>query len=106
MTTMNAFPRTADADSVLDRPSLYELAGVDRGRYTIVGVDLTIWEDTTTASVYAVDRVTGDWGALIDENMVGLSYGASAVLAPAFCLISLTVAMTLMVDAISQGSRE
>ena len=46
-----------DADAVLDRPSLYELAGVDRGRYTIVGVDLTIWEDTTTATVYAVDRV-------------------------------------------------
>jgi hypothetical protein len=46
-----------DADAVLDRPSLYELAGVDRGRYTIVGVDLTIWEETTTASVYAVDRV-------------------------------------------------
>lgn len=58
-----------DADAVLDRPSLYELAGVDRGRYTIVGVDLTIWEETTTASVYAVDRVSErlDTHADIDE---------------------------------------
>ena len=63
-----------DADAVLDRPSLYELAGVDRGRYTIVGVDLTIWEDTTTATVYAVDRVGerlethGDLDALARER--------------------------------------
>ncbi|MBP2416071.1 hypothetical protein ACFFOM_04990 [Microlunatus capsulatus] len=63
-----------DADAVLDRPSLYELAGVDRGRYTILGVDLTIWEDTTTASVYAVDRVAeqlethGDIDALGQER--------------------------------------
>lgn len=42
-----------------------------------------------------------DWGALVAENMVGLSYAASAVLAPALCLLSLTIAMTLMVDAIS-----
>lgn len=42
-----------------------------------------------------------DWGALVAENMVGLSYAASAVLAPAICLLSLTIAMTLMVDAIS-----
>lgn len=46
-----------DADAILDRPSLYELAGIDRGRYTIVGVDLTIWETDTTVSLYAVDRV-------------------------------------------------
>lgn len=47
-----------------------------------------------------------DWGALIAENMVGLPYMASAVLAPAFCLLSLTIAMTLMVDAISGGRKE
>lgn len=45
-----------DADALLERPSLYELAGVDRERFTIVGIDLTIWETTTTVHVYAVDR--------------------------------------------------
>lgn len=44
-----------------------------------------------------------DWGALVAENMVGLSYAAPAVLAPVICLLSLTIAMTLMVDAISHG---
>jgi len=47
-----------------------------------------------------------DWGAIISENMVGLSYGSPAVIAPALCLISLTVAVTFMVDAVSQGRRE
>ena len=46
-----------DADALLDRPSLYELAGIDRGRYTIVAVDLSVWETTTTVSLYAVDRL-------------------------------------------------
>ncbi|WP_138467069.1 ABC transporter permease [Poseidonocella sp. HB161398] len=47
-----------------------------------------------------------DWGALVAENMVGLSYGAPAVFAPALCLISLTVSMTLMVDAVSRRRKE
>lgn len=46
-----------DADALLDRPSLYELAEIDRGRYTIVGIDLAVWENDTAVSVYAVDRV-------------------------------------------------
>ena len=64
-----------DADAVLDRPSLYELAGVDRGRYTIVGVDLTIWETTTTVSVYAVDRVAQDLQNHADIEALGRERG-------------------------------
>ena len=64
-----------DADAVLDRPSLYELAGVDRGRYTVVGVDLTIWEDTTTASVYAVDRVSEGLETHGDIDVLGRERG-------------------------------
>ena len=64
-----------DADAVLDRPSLYELAGVDRGRYTIVGVELTIWEDTTTASVYAVDRVGERLESQADIDELGRQRG-------------------------------
>jgi hypothetical protein len=40
----------------LDRPSLYELAQIDRDRYTIVAVDLTV-DGPVTAIVYAIDRV-------------------------------------------------
>ena len=45
-----------DAEAVLDRPSLYELAYIDRDRYTILGIDLRV-DGSTTASIYAIDRV-------------------------------------------------
>jgi hypothetical protein len=45
-----------DAEVILDKPSLYELAKVDWDRYTILAVDLTI-NGHATATVYAIDRV-------------------------------------------------
>ena len=45
-----------DADAVRDRPSLYELAEIDRDRYTILAVDLKV-DGPVTATVYAIDRV-------------------------------------------------
>ena len=45
-----------DADAVICEPSLYELAELDRDRYTILAVDLRV-EGRTTATVYAMDRV-------------------------------------------------
>ena len=45
-----------DAEAVLDRPSLYELAKIDRDRYTVLGIDLRV-DGSTTASIYAIDRV-------------------------------------------------
>jgi hypothetical protein len=45
-----------DAEAVLDRPSLYELARVDRNRYTILAIDLRV-DGPATATVYAIDRV-------------------------------------------------
>jgi hypothetical protein len=45
-----------DAEAVLDRPSLYELAQIDRDRYTIVAVDLEV-DGPVTAIIYAIDRV-------------------------------------------------
>jgi hypothetical protein len=44
-----------DAVAVMDQPSLYELAEVDRNRYTILAVDLRV-NGGTTAIVYAIDR--------------------------------------------------
>jgi hypothetical protein len=40
----------------MDRPSLYELAQIDRDRYTILAVDLTV-DGPASATVYAFDRV-------------------------------------------------
>lgn len=45
-----------DAEAIKDRPSLYELAHVDRDRFTIVGIDLKV-DGATTATVYAIDRL-------------------------------------------------
>jgi hypothetical protein len=45
-----------DAAAVMDLPSLYELAQIDRDRYTIVAVDLTV-DGPATATVYAFDRI-------------------------------------------------
>jgi hypothetical protein len=45
-----------DAEAVINEPSLYELADLDRDRYTILAVDLRV-EGRTTATVYAIDRV-------------------------------------------------
>jgi hypothetical protein len=47
---------TNDADVVMDRPSVYELAHIDRDRYTIVVVDLIV-DGPTTATIYAFDRI-------------------------------------------------
>ena len=47
-----------DAEAVLDRPILYELAKIDPDRCTIVGIDVRVDGPTTgTATVYAVDRL-------------------------------------------------
>ncbi len=45
-----------DAKAVLDRPSLYELAQIDRDRYTILAVDLNV-DGPATVTIYAIDRI-------------------------------------------------
>jgi hypothetical protein len=45
-----------DVEAIKDRPSLYELALVDRDRFTIVAIDLNV-EGSPHATVYAVDRL-------------------------------------------------
>ena len=44
-----------DAAALMDEPSLYELAEVDRDRYSILAFDLTV-NGASTATVYAIDR--------------------------------------------------
>jgi hypothetical protein len=45
-----------DTEATLDRPSLYELAHIDRERYTILAIDLIV-DGPGAATIYAVDRV-------------------------------------------------
>jgi hypothetical protein len=45
-----------DAEVVKDQSSLYELANIDRERYTILAFDLRI-EGQVTATVFAIDRL-------------------------------------------------
>jgi hypothetical protein len=54
-----------DADAILDRPSLYELAHIDRDRYIILAVDLSV-DGPVRATVYAIDRVDHEISAPAD----------------------------------------
>ena len=47
-----------DADAISQTRSLYELSGLDRERWTIVGIDVTLWEQQRSVTVYALDRLT------------------------------------------------
>jgi hypothetical protein len=63
-----------DAEAVLHEPSLYELADLDRDRYTVLAVDLRV-EGRTTATVYAIDRVKHPDAALSEIAEPGQSQG-------------------------------
>jgi hypothetical protein len=54
-----------DADAVLDTRSLYEIAGLDRDRWTIVGIDFTLDDAQEIVVIYAADRA--DAGGNSDE---------------------------------------
>lgn len=63
-----------DAPATLGSPSLYELAGVDRERWTILGVDIAV--DTSTAvTVYAFDRQAHGARNLDDIERLGWESG-------------------------------
>ena len=68
-----------DAEAVMDRPSLYELAQIDRDRYTIVGIELNV-DGPTTAAVYAFDRSVHSVARLEEIVELGLSRGQIPVL--------------------------
>ena len=69
-----------DAEAVKDRPSLYELALIDRERFTIVGIDLSV-DGPINATVYAVDRTEADAGRQAEIAELGKTRGEIPVLA-------------------------
>jgi hypothetical protein len=65
-----------DAEAVLDRPSLYELARIDRDRYTILALDLKV-DDAVTATIYAVDRI--EHGISLQADIIELGLGGREI---------------------------
>jgi len=47
---------------------------------------------------FGVQPPAADWGALVRENMLGLSFAAPAVIFPALAIASLTIAVNLVLD--------
>lgn len=63
-----------DAVATLGSPSLYELAGVDRERWTILGVDIAV-DDTTSVTVYAFDRQSSGLASVDEIEQLGWESG-------------------------------
>ncbi len=64
-TTWNDYVGTAaadDADATLGTRSLYDLAALDRDRWIIVGVDLSVRSTKPEVTVYALDRSAAEPG--------------------------------------------
>lgn len=53
-----------------------------------------------------VQPPNADWGALVRENIDGLSLGAPAVMAPSIAIASLTIAVNLMIDNLPRRIRD
>ncbi|WP_333629873.1 ABC transporter permease [Agrobacterium cavarae] len=47
-----------------------------------------------------------DWGALVHENIQGLSFGAAAVIAPSLAIASLTISVNLLIDNLPRKIRD
>jgi hypothetical protein len=47
------------AEVVLDRPSVYELTGLDRDRWLVTAIDIEVLDGQMEAVVYAFDRLGG-----------------------------------------------
>jgi len=68
-----------DAEAIKDRPSLYELAQIDRDRFTIVGIALKV-DGPTTATVYVIDRTEQPVGRPAEIVELGKTQGEIPVL--------------------------
>jgi hypothetical protein len=76
-TTWNDYVGTAaadDANAVLGGRSLYDLAGLDRNRWVVVAVDLTVRTTQPEVVVYAVDRTAEADAFDIDQLIASHGY--------------------------------
>lgn len=103
-TRWNDYRGTAAADDafvVLGSRSLYEIADLDRSRWTIVGIDATLPTSTEPVTVYAVDRLAESE----DRDELGVtafhlspSTQVDQFLADAFQRVSIRLVSTLATD--------
>jgi hypothetical protein len=70
-----------DADVVLNTPSLYELAAVDRQRWTILGIDLASEQGQTAVTVYAFDRTRHGTDSVAELDQLARDDGGISVTA-------------------------
>ncbi len=47
-----------------------------------------------------------DWGALVHENIQGLSFGSAAVIAPSIAIASVTISINLLIDNLPRKIRD
>lgn len=93
-----------DADAVLDTRSLYEIAGLDRDRWTIVGVDFSLDGAAEQVIVYAIDltATTGEWAdseeVAVTPFPLGPSIQLTAFLKEAFKRISVRLVSNAVRD--------
>jgi len=93
-----------DADVVLKSRSLYEIAGLDRSRWSIVGMDLSVGEVREPIVVYAVDRtaesddVSQADAVPVTAVHLGSSTRLDEFLREAFQRLSVRLVSTVMVD--------
>ncbi|MBZ9764965.1 ABC transporter permease [Mesorhizobium sp. CA8] len=53
-----------------------------------------------------VQPPNADWGALVRENLDGLSFGAPAVMFPSLAIATLTISVNLLIDNLPQKIRD
>lgn len=92
-----------DAGVVLDSRSLYEIADLDRDRWAIVGIDLSLGGPAEPVVVYAFDRsVAPDVGEDVEEIPVEAFHLAASTrlddfLSEAFQRVSVRLVSTMVV---------
>lgn len=93
-----------DADAVLNTRGLYEIAGIDRDRWRIVGIDFLLGSPSDQVVVYGVDRdqhdaerVNGD-SVVVTAIHLDTSVQLEQFLREAFKHVSLRLISTVVGD--------
>lgn len=93
-----------DADAVLASRSLYEIADLDRDRWSIVGIDLALGYVAEPVVVYATDRAVqpGDFDTAAELTVTAFHLGSSTRLddfiQEAFQRVSVRLPSTMTAD--------
>jgi hypothetical protein len=91
-----------DADALLNTRSLYKIAGLDRDRWRIVGIDFTMGSPSEQVVVYGMDRASAEpsreavEGVSVTAFHLGASVQLDTFLAEAFQRISVRLLSSVM----------